>query len=281
MGLLAEHIVKYMLAYDGIEEPERDNTHANRINLLRKNDLLPSEIDNILYVLRKSRNDAAHNGLESVDKAKDNLELCYDLASWFMQTYGDYSYVPIPYVEPKNISIDLVELEEKNKEQEAYIVDLKHQLEELQKVGKASAERRDKAHINAKKYPLSEHDTRLIIDKQLCEVGWEADSENLRQSKGIKPQKGRNIAIAEWQTDSDTGVRGYVDYALFVGEKMVGIIEAKRDSLNVSAEIDGQCKSYARLIRKEDQEKYCIKKFGQYYVPFLFATNGRPYLKQL
>lgn len=281
MGLLAEHIVKYMLAYDGIEEPERDNTHANRINLLRKNDLLPSEIDNILYVLRKSRNDAAHNGLESVDKAKDNLELCYDLASWFMQTYGDYSYEPILYVEPKNVSIAVEELEEKNKEQEAYIIDLKDRLNELQKVGKASAERRDKAYTNAKRYPLSEHDTRLLIDKQLREVGWEADSENLRQSKGIKPQKGRNIAIAEWQTDSDTGVRGYVDYALFVGEKMVGIIEAKRDSLNVSAEIDGQCKSYARLIKKEDQEKYCIKKFGQYFVPFLFATNGRPYLKQL
>lgn len=281
MGLLAEHIVKYMLAYDGIEEPERDNTHANRINILRRNDLLPREIDNILYILRKTRNDAAHNGMESFDKGKDNLELCYDLASWFMQTYGDYSYEPIPYVEPKNVSINVEELEEKNKEQEAYIVDLKQQLNELQKVGKASAERRDKAYTNAKRYPLSEHDTRLLIDKQLREVGWEADFENLRQSKGTKPQKGRNIAIAEWQTDSDTGVRGYVDYALFVGEKMVGIIEAKRDSLNVSAEIDGQCKSYARLIKKEDQEKYCIKKFGQYYVPFLFATNGRPYLKQL
>lgn len=53
MGLLAEHIVEYMLAYDGIPQPEYDNTHANRINLLRRNDLLPREIDNILYVLRK------------------------------------------------------------------------------------------------------------------------------------------------------------------------------------------------------------------------------------
>ena len=45
--------------------------------------------------------------------------------------------------------------------------------------------------------------------------------------------------------------------------------------------IDGQCKEYAKLITKEDQKKYCIKQFGQYHVPFLFATNGRPYLKQL
>ena len=54
MGMLAEHIVKYMLAYDGIAEPERDNTHAGRIHVLRRNDLLPREIDNILYVLRKT-----------------------------------------------------------------------------------------------------------------------------------------------------------------------------------------------------------------------------------
>ena len=53
MGMLAEHIVKYMLAYDGIAEPERDNTHAGRIHVLRRNDLLPREIDNILYVLQK------------------------------------------------------------------------------------------------------------------------------------------------------------------------------------------------------------------------------------
>lgn len=171
MGLLAEHIVQYMLAYDGISQPENDNTHANRINLLRRNDLLPQEIDNILYVLRKTRNDAAHKGMESFDKAKENLELTYDLASWFMQTYGDYTYEPAAYVMPKNVTVDIAELEEKNKEQENFIQGLEKRLEELQKAGKASSERKAKAYSNAKKYPLSEHETRMIIDKQLREVG--------------------------------------------------------------------------------------------------------------
>ena len=36
-GMLAEVMVKYMLAYDGIKEPDYDNTHANRIRLLKKN----------------------------------------------------------------------------------------------------------------------------------------------------------------------------------------------------------------------------------------------------
>ena len=39
--------------------------------------------------------------------------------------------------------------------------------------------------------------------------------------------KGRNLAIAEYPTNSKVGNRGYADYALFVGEKLVGIIEAK------------------------------------------------------
>lgn len=281
MGLLAEHIVQYMLAYDGISQPEDDNTHANRIHLLRRNDLLPQEIDNILYVLRKTRNDAAHKGMESFDKAKENLELTYDLASWFMQTYGDYTYEPVAYVMPKNVTVDIAELEEKNKEQENFIQGLEKRLEELQKASKASSERKAKAYSNAKKYPLSEHETRMIIDKQLREVGWEADTDLLRQSKGTKPEKGRNIAIAEWKTDSAVGKKGYVDYALFIGETMVGVIEAKKEHIDVSAVIDGQCKEYARSIREDDQRKYCIRKFGAYHVPFLFATNGRSYLKQI
>lgn len=53
--------------------------------------------------------------MESFDKAKDNLELTYDLASWFMQTYGDYSYEPKAYVMPKNVTVNIAELEEKAK----------------------------------------------------------------------------------------------------------------------------------------------------------------------
>ena len=63
-GMLAEVMVKYMLAYDGIKEPDYDNTHANRIRLLKRNDLLPHEIDNTLYILRKDRNNAAHDGAD-------------------------------------------------------------------------------------------------------------------------------------------------------------------------------------------------------------------------
>lgn len=74
-GILVEVMVKYMLAYDGIKEPEFDNTHANRIRLLKKNDLVPREIDNTLYILRKGRNNAAHNGVDEGEKELNNLPL--------------------------------------------------------------------------------------------------------------------------------------------------------------------------------------------------------------
>nr|WP_305424001.1 DUF4145 domain-containing protein [Photobacterium leiognathi] len=44
---------------------------------------------------------------------------------------------------------------------------------------------------------LSESETRYLIDRQLCKAGWDADSENLKFSKGTRPQVGRNMAIAE------------------------------------------------------------------------------------
>ena len=126
---------------------------------------------------------------------------------------------------------------------------------------------------------LSEAQTRELIDEQLRKVGWNADTDEIRYSKGVRPVKGRNLAIAEWPTDSKTGNSGYADYALFIGEKMLGIIEAKKKHTNISSVLDGQCKEYARMIKAE-HEKYVLKQYGEYKVPFLFATNGRDYIKQ-
>lgn len=278
-GMLAEIMVKYMLAYDGIEEPEYDNTHANCIRLLKKNDLLPHEIDNTLYILRKERNNAAHNGADKREKAINNLPLLYELCVWYMQTYGDYAYHPVGYVEPKDITISLGELEKENRELEERNQILLLELQRIQKMGKSDQTRRAVAYKKAVNVKLSEKQTRELIDEQLRKVGWIADTEKIRYSRGVRPAKGKNLAIAECPTDSRTGNGGYADYALFIGEKMVGIIEAKKKHTNISSVLDGQCKDYARMIKSE-HEKYMIKQYGEYKVPFLFATNGRDYIKQ-
>ena len=138
---------------------------------------------------------------------------------------------------------------------------------------------------------LSEDKTRIIIDSQLREAGWEADTWHLRYSNGTRPSKGRNVAIAEWSTllmsdtnhdehnDSYDLEKGYADYALFIGLQLVGILEAKRIDIDIPSVIDGQCSEYARAIRPEDYH-YCIGEWNGFHVPFLFASNGRKYFEQ-
>lgn len=278
-GMLSEVMVKYMLAYDGIAEPEYDNTHANRIRLLKQNDLLPYEINNTLYILRKARNDAAHEAADEGEKALNNLKLLYELCVWYMQTYGDYNYEPVDYVDPVDITISIEDLEKENADLEARNNELLVEIQKIRSEGKADTARRAFAYKKAVNVHLSEAQTRELIDEQLRKVGWEADTTTLRYSKGTRPTKGKNLAIAEWPTDSTTGNNGYADYALFIGDKMVGIVEAKKKHTNVSSVLDGQCKDYARHIKAEHHD-YVLRAYGQYLVPFLFATNGREYIKQ-
>ncbi|QDS91824.1 Type-1 restriction enzyme R protein [Roseimaritima multifibrata] len=123
---------------------------------------------------------------------------------------------------------------------------------------------------------LSEADTRELIDIQLREAGWIVDSKNLRYSKGTRPQKNKNTAIAEWPTSS-----GPADYVLFIGLAPVAIVEAKRKNIDVAGAI-AQARRYSGdfVIQGTDIVSPGGP-WGDCKVPFLFSTNGRGYLKQL
>ena len=278
-GMFAERLVKYMLAYDGIAEPDYDNTHSNRIKLLKSYGLLPRDIDDTLYIIRKMRNDATHAGDDDLTRAKENLQLTFDLGVWFMQTYGDYEFIPKPYVEPEKASVKEERLAKENRELEEKYKSLEKEIENIRKHGKSNDKRRNSGYKNAQTVHLSEAQTRELIDEQLRLAGWDADTNNIRYSKGTRPEKGTYKAIAEWPTDSSLGNKGYADYALFIGEHMVGVIEAKKIDTDVFGALNVQAKDYAKNIRKKDQ-KYVIKSYAEYYVPFVYATNGRPYIEQ-
>ncbi len=123
-------------------------------------------------------------------------------------------------------------------------------------------------------FEMDEAETRVIIDQQLVDAGWEADTENLRYSKGIRPEPNKNRAIAEWPTTS-----GPADYALFIGITLVATIEAKKSARNVYSAID-QAKRYARGIQNLPNVVE-VSQYGGFIAPLVFATNGRAYLKQL
>lgn len=131
------------------------------------------------------------------------------------------------------------------------------------------------AQAEAEAFSLDEAETRQKIDAQLREAGWDADSQVLKYSAGIRPVKGRNIAIAEWPTKS-----GPADYVLFLGLTPVAVVEAKRKNKNVPASIE-QSKRYSRNFQLPDDLQSPGGPWGKYQIPFLFATNGRSYLRQI
>jgi type I restriction enzyme R subunit len=113
-----------------------------------------------------------------------------------------------------------------------------------------------------------------------CARGWEVDTPTLRYSAGVRPAKGRNMAIAEWPTKS-----GPADYALFSGTRCIAVVEAKRKNKNVSAFID-QAQRYSRGFRFEGGaeaigDPWVETEEHSFLVPFVFSANGRPYLKQV
>lgn len=281
LGMFAERLVQEIFANEQLIEPDYDNNHANRIKILKREGLIDrgGTIDNILYSLRMKRNDAVHKYEDSVDTAKSLLKMTYRLAVWFMEVYGDYNFKAPDFVMPENKSIP---------DYESIIKGLEEQLAKAAKAelvvtatnGSSSKDRAYKSAEITEAMELSEAETRIIIDDQLRKYGWDADTNNLRYSKGTRPQKGRYLAIAEFPTNSTVTKGGFADYALFVGLKLVAVIEAKKANVDIPSVIDYQCKDYARMIKPEHNE-YVIKDWNGYKVPFVFATNGRKYLKQI
>ncbi len=123
---------------------------------------------------------------------------------------------------------------------------------------------------------IDEADTRTLIDEQLRQAGWEVDSQVLRYEAGARPIAGKNLAIAEWPTKN-----GRADYVLFVGLTVIGVVEAKRTAKDVSGSLQ-QARRYSEGFSLQADEAFAAgAPWGKYGVPFLYATNGRPWFKQL
>ncbi|XCS10207.1 type I restriction-modification system endonuclease [Aeribacillus pallidus] len=276
----AETITKYILALEEIKE-ERRTDQQERLRILFYEQILPKEIYDLFTVIRLKGNQAVHNpSYGEVNEAKALLHMAFRIAVWFMEVYGDWSFQAPEYIEPTpQTSISEDELNHVVKSYEEKLAHLETELEKIRKEqlyisNEEKQKRREYSQRAVANFELTEAETRILIDQQLRDAGWEADSEKLRFSKGVRPEKGKNMAIAEWPLK-----HGYADYALFIGPELVGIIEAKRASKDIPSDIE-QAKEYAKLIVRHGHE-VIHEPWGDYYVPFLFATNGRPFLKQL
>lgn len=280
LRLFSEQIVKTIFSTLRLREPLQSD-HNIRLNILRNDGIAPAMIVDIFHTVRKAGNKAVHEA--TGEEANTILTLSFKIGLWFMSVYGREDVSKLKYIPPvkenkvdKDLKLTQLEneyklLEEKYKQ--LSIEKAQQPVEEPVSVQELNQIRNES--VNAvNRLNLTEAETRKIIDEKLRQAGWEVDSENLRFDKGTRPKANKNMAIAEWSVGEK-----WADYALFVGLKFIGIIEAKRQSTDVISVLE-QAKIYAKKA-SDVHNAQLTGQWNDYKVPFIFATNGRPYLKQL
>ncbi|MDX2100240.1 MAG: type I restriction-modification system endonuclease [Leptolyngbyaceae cyanobacterium bins.59] len=293
-----------------------DEKQVDLLRRLRDRGVLKGEVDSLFHELRKVGNEATHSLASNQRMALSCLKYARSLGIWFHRVFARQpDFNPGPFIPPPDPRVETIALqqelerlraemqatqsvammaevarqeeaqrrisaEELAREAEAKAQEVQAHLEQLQ--AQASNEPQQviqqtiaQAQAAESKVLLDERETRRRIDAQLRSVGWEVDSEELTYQKGTRPQKGRNLAIAEWPVGE-----GRADYALFVGLQVIAVVEAKRQSTDVSGAID-QAKRYSRSYQIKGDEHLPDGPWGEFKVPFVFATNGRAFIEQI
>ena len=330
---LGEFLAKDVAARHGVL-PSSNASFDDVLRTLIARSILPREIAELFFHLKRLGNAAAHEDVGTSSEALTALKIARAVAIWFYQSYGgDPGFKSGPFVPPARpvdanatLVAELSQLRERvasssDSEAKARLAFQEAEAARLNAIAESEALREERAfwekyaaeteaglrqteaalkaaqaaaeaappqqldllaqfaNQQAEKVELDEATTRILIDDQLRSAGWLVDSAVLRHATGVRPQPGQAIAIAEWPTDS-----GPVDYALFIEGRCVGVIEAKRGVKDVPGRL-GQAKRYARGIQLTPDEAQAGSPWANglelFRAPFLFVTNGRPYVKQL
>jgi type I restriction enzyme R subunit len=163
------------------------------------------------------------------------------------------------------------------------------QLQDSQAASETRQRITNNTHVASQHIVLNEELTRILIDQQLIEAGWQADTQELAYKLGARPEKNTFKAIAEWPTEYN-GERGRADYVLFCGLTPVAVVEAKKENTNVAGKIS-QAERYSKGLAINASLKGAWELAGRsvawadhdgnYHVPFVYSCNGRPYVPQL
>ena len=287
----SEELINIISKMENINQDKVSKASEKFLNLKREG-LIPSDMESIFTSLRKKGNKAAHEIYGDEHTANTLLSLAVKLGAWFQEVYGtDYLFQAenIKYKKPENIDYEkeYQKLVERTDE-------IQKELDNNKTIPLLKTKEEIKNLIfQKKKIEFTEEETRLIIDKQLEDAGWEVNTPilNYKLHKTL-PEKKKNMAIAEWPCIKENGKAGYADYALFVEEKLYGILEAKKFNVDIATALNNDSRIYAKgiiidnLLNKEGQKiqniDFCEgSPFGEYKIPFLFASNGREYNKEL
>jgi type I restriction enzyme, R subunit len=276
MRQFAELLALHVAAQMGLYKVEGESQYE-LLRRLKDEGILPHEVYQLFSEIRRVGNVASHKIQGNHQSALNTLRIGWQLSVWFHRTFKDGDFVAKEFFVPLEIKAGRDRLE--SEAEQAQTVVLQHiknkQATSSRKQARTFNKYRSAAQTASQNIFLDEAATRQLIDQQLSLAGWETDSVNLRYGKGTRPEKGRNLAIAEWPTSS-----GPADYVLFIGLMPIATVEAKRKNMDVSAALV-QAKRYSRDISYTYEMETADSPWGNYRIPFAFSTNGRPYLRQL
>ena len=245
--------------------------------------VVPKAITDKLHAIRKSGNQAAHDGEVSQQQAIWILKESYFVASYLFMAYAGGQQQDIPeFIQPKakaeqdqsvaDFNRKNKQLTEKIKQNEAR---LKQAIEELEQAKEAERKAQieaaklkqaiDQAQVDQVKarnktitssFDFNEAETRArIIDMDLRAAGWDVSLD-----KTSTEEVGKEVEVKHQPTT--TGI-GYVDYVLWDDDgQPLAVIEAKRTRESVEKGRE-QAKIYADALEKEHGQR-----------PVIFYSNG-------
>lgn len=279
LRLFTEKLSKLIFKYEGIEGGEH-TSQLNRIQLLFNNEIISKEINDWLHLIRKCGNKATHTGEGSSAEARYILRQTVKVVKWFSSVYDDMT-PPEEFIPPLQQADDTSKIKELEKELSRVKEEVRNYEQKVQNLmlltNDQRTKRKERANSAILKQQESEAETRERIDKQLRDAGWICDTKTINYNKHKSlPQKGKYMAIAEWKCGSY-----FADYALFNGMELIGIVEAKKHNQNVMSVLE-QAKRYSRSVNDNGDIRFPKHaNSDNFKVPFLFSTNGKPYLEQI
>jgi type I restriction enzyme R subunit len=271
-----------------------DESAIQVLEKLKKANALHLQAEQIFQMLRKEGNKAAHTLTGNTERAIQLLRMARLLAVWFHKAFSNDPAANLgEFQSPLNPA--MIEAEQRAKledELEALRQELEATKAEQQAFDERNAQALEKAatappttvvqfvtllHDDAGQcISPNEAETRILIDEQLRSAGWDADTATLNYKSGARPQKGRSLAIAEWPTNN-----GWADYVLFAGLTPLAVVEAKRKNKDVSAALVQSMRYSKGYVAKDMDAPPKGGPWDGHVIPFLYSTNGRPFLKQL
>jgi type I restriction enzyme R subunit len=272
-----EKLTAYILDVYGLDAPAEDTFH-NRIKILEDEGVFQANVASLLHNIKHRGNVAVHQSRGSIDDAKTILFSAFKVAKWFYESFSEQNrdVSSVKFSMPAQFDArQALDKLEKEYALETRFNELLVAKEAAQLTTQQKQNIRARAEKSSRKIDLDEAETREIIDAWLRHAGWEADSNELNfKTRRTLPAKGRNLAIAEWKVGDK-----WADYALFIGTQLYGIVEAKKYAHDISTDLR-QSKIYAEKAEATDNAQL-LGEWANYKVPFLFSTNGRPYLEQI